>query len=271
MKRTTQKFVLLLTFFLVVTNVVVAQTFRPFTAGKYTASLKGDMLLIGNGILNRYTTTTSPNVPFNGTGVNDINDLFDMRYIDIDGDPTTFSSSSANLIIPTKGTANCYKIAYAALYWGGLYTQANLDNNSVSRTNLNQVKFKPPGGTYTTVTGTTPTFYDSYPNNIYGSGAPGYAYVSYADVTSLLQGLANANGTYTVADLVAGNGKRTSGGWSLYVVYEDPLATAKNITVFDGFSTVKNTETLKIPIVGFQTIPVGPVLAKFAFSALEGH
>ncbi|MFD2908542.1 T9SS type B sorting domain-containing protein [Flavobacterium ardleyense] len=268
MKRTTQKFLFLLSFFVLVTNTIVAQNAVPFTA-KYNASLKGDMLLIGNGILNRKTTTDNPNVAYNGT---DLNDNLDMQYIDIDGDTSTFSSSSANLTIPTLGAGNCYKIAYAALYWGGVYSKANVDaagtaSGDVVKANFNKVKFKLPGGTYTDITGTI--LYDS-PYVATDATNATYSYAGFANVTSLLQGLPDANGTYTVANLIAGKGKRSSGGWSLFIVYEDPLATAKNITSFDGFSGVKGGQSLNIPISGFTTIPFGPVRAKVAFSALEG-
>ena len=261
MKKTTTNLVLIFCLFFLAKNLSFAQNYVPFNV-KYNNSLKGDILQIGNGIVNRNAPPATPNDPFNGTGNNN---SFNMQYIDIDGDPTTFSSSSANLTIPTA-TTDCYRIAYAALYWGGLYSQANINDNTVNRANFNQVKLRLPGSaTYTNITGTV--IYDAYPT-ILSLNQTGY--VSVADVTTLLQGLTNANGTYTVADLIAGNREGSSGGWTLFVVYEDPLATAKNITAFDGFSAVRDTQTLNIPISGFTTIPVGPVRSKIAFAALEG-
>lgn len=263
MKRITPNILFVLTFLLLATNTVVAQNYVPFTP-KYNTSLKGDMLLIGNNILNRSQGTNTPNVPYNGTNNN--NDFSTIDYIDIDGDPATFSSSSADLAIPTIGSANCYRITYAVLYWSGMYKQADVNSGRVNRTNLNTVKLRLPGAaTYTNISGTL--LYDSFPTDL---SAQSKGYVSFADVTTLVQGLANANGTYTVADVIAGSGSNTSAGWSLFVVYEDPLATAKNITVFDGFSAVQGTTTLDIPVSGFTTIPVGPVRAKIAFASLEG-
>src|SRR5690606_17145607 len=86
---------------------------------RYENKLKGDITLIGNNIVNRETDGymdrvctgpwwnrdcenvwvpgTNPNDPYSG---NTANDNLNMQYIDVDGDPSTFSSSSANLSIP---------------------------------------------------------------------------------------------------------------------------------------------------------------------------
>src|SRR5690606_29809944 len=71
--------------------------------------VKGDLVFVANNIVSIDNT----NVAYNG-GVN--NDNQDMQYIDIDGDPTTFSSSSAELNAPS-----CSAVVYAGLYWGGIY------------------------------------------------------------------------------------------------------------------------------------------------------
>ncbi|WP_323032530.1 hypothetical protein, partial [Paracoccus sp. (in: a-proteobacteria)] len=44
-------------------------------------------------------------------------DIVKMKYIDVDDDPATFSSSEATIIDTPKNS----KIKYAALYWCGLY------------------------------------------------------------------------------------------------------------------------------------------------------
>lgn len=237
-----------------------SQNYVPFSGpGRLTPipfneSLKGDMLLIGNSVLNRSTTTDGPNVPYNGTAGNG---SFDMQNIDIDGDASTFNSSSANLTIPAINN-DCYQIKFAMLYWGGLYY------TSQGFSNFGNVKFKLPGSSsYSNLSGTV--IYDA-PYAIAGINN----YVAFFDVTTMLQGLANANGTYTVADVKCGLGSAVAGGWSLFVVYEDPLATAKNITLFDGFSSISGSNTLNIPITGFNSIPVGPVRAQLAFAAIEG-
>ena len=56
---------------------------------RFNQDLKGDIVLIGNNILG------PDNNAFNDNSI--YNHNVDMQYIDIDGDPTTFSSSSADL------------------------------------------------------------------------------------------------------------------------------------------------------------------------------
>lgn len=55
-------------------------------------------------------TTAQNQVPPSGTGQNN---NFTMGYVDVDGDPSTFMSSSDSLNL-----ANCSEITWAGLYWG---------------------------------------------------------------------------------------------------------------------------------------------------------
>ncbi|PVW15887.1 T9SS type B sorting domain-containing protein [Marixanthomonas spongiae] len=233
-----------------------AQNYEPFTP-TYDNNIKGDIMLIGNNILNRDTNSADPNDPYNGT--NNYNSDFDMQYIDIDGDPTTFSSSSAVLEAPSS----CYNIVYAGLYWGAIYQESD-------RSPITNIKLKMPEGGYHDLTGEV--VYDAYGNPIGGDNSTPYA--CYADVTSLVQSLSDPAGTYTVGNVTSSlgyhGGTGLSSGWSLFVVYEDPLLPGKAIVSFDGFSAIGGATTLDVPVAGFRTIPVGPVRAKFAFSALEG-
>ena len=97
-----------------------AQNFVPFTP-RFNQDLKGDIQLIGNNILG------PDNNAFNDGAV--YNHNVDMVYIDIDGDASTFNSSSADLTIPNPG---CYQIIHAGLYWGAVtqgaepFTNVNL-------------------------------------------------------------------------------------------------------------------------------------------------
>ncbi|MCZ8229980.1 SprB repeat-containing protein, partial [Flavobacterium sp.] len=230
---------------------------------RFDRNVKGDQLLIGNNIL------SVNNNDFNDNGV--FNSDVDMQYVDIDGDTGTFSSSSAVLTIPNSNAPGtpCYKIAYAALYWSAIIRDGD---NSLDRTKFTTIKFKTPVGGYNTVTGQL--IYDAI-NQTDGIGASkNRPYACYADVSSLVQPLANANGTYTVANVLSSVGKNgstgLSAGWSLYIVYEDPNLPARSITSYDGFSGIGGATTLDINVTGFRTIPVGPVNASFAFAALEG-
>ena len=143
------KTIFLLGCFLLVNLVSYAQVPVPFTV-RYEQNLKGDMTLISNGIVNRQTNSDGPNVPYNETGnSSEYNDNLNMQYIDIDGDPSTFSSSSASLLLPASG---CNKIVYAGLYWSATYRFNNGfstspgDGDNVRENDFNQVRLKLPGG-----------------------------------------------------------------------------------------------------------------------------
>ena len=231
-----------------------AQNYVPFTP-RFNQDLKGDIILIGNNILG------PDNNAFNNN--NTYNHNVDMQYIDIDSDGSTFSSSSADLDIANP---NCYQIIYAGLYWGAV-TNGNEP--------ITDVKFKGPTGGYNDVTGTI--IYDAN-GTATGNSFP---YSCFADVTTIVTGLASDLGTYTVANVSSAlgetstfdpyNGTGFSAGWSLFVVYEDPTLPGKSITSFDGFSAISSTVNVDIPISGFRTIPApAPVRANFAFATLEG-
>ena len=236
-----------------------AQNFVPFTP-RFDQDLKGDIVLIGNNILG------PDNNPFNNNSV--YNHNVDMQYIDIDGDPATFSSSSADLEIPNP---NCYIIKYAGLYWGSVTSGAEPIAN---------IKFKGPTGGYNDITGTL--IFDANGTSV--DGGDSFPYACYADVTAIVTGLTPDLGTYTVANVSSAlgetatfnpyNGTGYSSGWSLLIVYEDPTLPGKSITSFDGFSAISvpgNNPNLDIPISGFRTIPApAPVRANFAFATLEG-
>lgn len=234
-----------------------SQNFMPFTP-RFDADVKGDMLMIGNNILNRNFGINVPNNPYNGT--TNMNADFSMEYIDIDADASTFSSSSADLDIPSE---SCSRIVYAGLYWAATL-------QSGSRTTINTVKLKLPTGDYNDITGQIIYDADTTPIGVEGIKP----YTCYANVTSLITALTNPEGTYTVANVLSSQGTQggvgLSAGWSLFIVYENPTLATKSIVSFDGFSAVGGATTLTLPITGFRTIPSGPVNAKFALSALEG-
>jgi len=252
-------------------NVVSSQNLKPFVR-QFDTQIKGDILVIGNNILNRQETnrqgqiTTSPNTAYNGTG---LNGNFDMRYINIDsGTNGIFSSSSANLTVPNnRAPADpCYRVAYAALYWSATLKGTN-------RANINKVKLKVPNNNnYQDITGTiihdiTTSAGGINPDNT-------QAYACFAEVTNLLSA-SSPNGTYTVANVISSEGSNggtgLSAGWSLFIVYEDSSLPTKAISTFNGFTArAQGGGPNNTVISGFTTIPTGPVQARFAFAALEG-
>jgi uncharacterized repeat protein (TIGR01451 family) len=179
----------------------------------------------------------------NGGGSNDNND-FSMIYVDVDSDGSTFASSSADLALP--GGA---QVLFAGLYWGA-------ESSSGSR---NQVQFRIPGGAYQTVTA----------SEVVVAGAD---YAAFADVTSDVSALGNANGTYWVADLQGTTGFNQNAGWALVVAYEDDGAPLRNLTVFDGYLSINTSAPSSITtnVSGFLTPPTGQVTASVGMVTFEG-
>ncbi|MDN3675436.1 T9SS type B sorting domain-containing protein [Flavobacterium branchiarum] len=267
MKKPTVLKIALFTLILLQSIISHSQNFKDFAPRYNNENLRGDILLIGNSILNRDTSDRrggdGPDVPYTGK---DGNHNFNMKYIDIDGDPDTFNSSSASLALPD---AACSKVVYAGLYWSAV----TRDKTSRPKP-IDKVKFKMPGGSYIDIQGTV--IYDAK-NSVIGSS---YPYASYANVTDYFtkSPRPNPQGVYTVANVSTAEGSNSnsstntglSAGWSLFIVYENATLPAKAITSFDGFSAIDASNNLDIEVSGFKAIKDGPVRAKFAFSALEG-
>ncbi len=259
MKKTTYVNIGLVVLFLLLSLQAFSQNFVPFTP-RFNQDLKGDIVLIGNNILGPDNNAFNDNTVYNHN--------VDMRYIDIDGDASTFSSSSADLVIPDP---SCYRIIHAGLYWGAV------TNGTAPITN---VKFKGPTGGYNDITGTV--IFNANGTSV--DAGDSFPYACYADVTSIVTGLGTDLGTYTVANVSSAegqtdtytpyNGTGHSAGWSLFIVYENPTLPGKSITSFDGFSAISiagGNPALDIPVSGFRTVPApAPVRANFAFATLEG-
>ncbi len=263
-----------------------SQVKNPFDV-RYENELRGDITFIANNIVNRQAngyweyqcvrerrgectrwgyvwvnSYVSPNDPYNETGnSSEYNDDLDMQYIDIDGDASTFSSSSAILTVPNP---DCAIVRYAGLYWSAVFSASN-------RTGFNQLKFKIPGGTYQDLTADEILF-DGAGDADFGYYSP---YACYKDVTSIVAGMADPNGEYFAANIRASSGSSisggVSGGWKMVVVYEDPNLPGKYITTFDGYAGIKSGETVDIPVNGFTTLPAPfPVIAQLGVGTLEG-
>ncbi|MBZ4044771.1 beta strand repeat-containing protein, partial [Flavobacterium hibisci] len=283
-------------------NAQLGKAFSPRLSGG-SIKVKGDVVLIGNTVVNRVNTsprfspsapqngvtytgtvtnlatlTSEANVPFNGNGNN--NDYF-IEYSDIDNDGSTFSSTSADLLINNS----CKKIVFAGLYWSAIYPYERSTNTGTKYDGSKRIedwkniKFKLPVGGYQNITADEVIF-DGYNYTNVQNSFKDSPYVCFKNVTTLLQGLANADGTYTVANVRASRGKRNgggAGGWTLVVVYESPTLSSKFISVFDGYAGVNPDSgagylpSIDFPVNGFQTLPLGfPVNAKIGVGALEG-
>ena len=230
-------------------------------------SIKGDFTIIGN-----------TNLSLSNYDVHELNSNNSMIYVDVDGNPTTFNSSSANLTFSDENGAisACSKIVFAGLYWTGRASNgANspdtfdvIKNGQTKTFNKRKVQLKgPSASTYTEITAGTNDIYYPQTND-------GYMYSAYAEITDYVR--TNGVGEYTVADmaLVEGNGGGTGyyGGWGIVVVYENSKMKWRDITVFDGHAYVQGSTSVshQIPISGFNAVQSGPVNIKLGVMAGEG-
>lgn len=220
-----------------------AQVVRAFTP-RFTTNQPGDITLIGNTIMTCSGGGGGPNSCANGrngTGNNVNNNDFNMVYVDVDGDGTTFSSSSADLALPPGAT-----VLWAGLYWGGY-------SNNAAR---NTVRFLTPASGYVSLTATQ-------------TDASGRAYKCFVDVTARVQ--AGMSGTYRAANVRSTpNQTNVHGGWALVVVYGLASEPPRNLVVYDGYALVSGTTSVNINVSGFVTPPAGAVNSKLGVVTWEG-
>lgn len=233
--------------------------------------LKGNSALIGNNIVSAYSKKS-----FNdGTK---LNDLLKQRYVDIDDDNSTFSSSQASLKIPENS-----KIKYAVLYWSAIYpynfgkteivklktkrkhiTYVGDDKRDLS---FNNVLFKTPNNNYKTIKGNI--IFNGSNSEKFGDTKP---YGCYADVTSMLQNTKTPSGNYTLANVKAAQGLvpgGCAGGWLLYVIYENETESPRYFTTYNGFLDVFK-KPVDIHFRNFKSPEEGGIKTSLLLGALEG-
>ena len=110
MKKPTYSNVLFAILMLLLSVQLFSQNLVPFSP-RYDQAIKGDILQIGNSNVGIHVSD-----PYNGTNTNDVLDA--AVFVDIDGDPSTFNSSTADLDVPND--VSCYRIVYAGLYWSAV-------------------------------------------------------------------------------------------------------------------------------------------------------
>ncbi|WP_210607808.1 tandem-95 repeat protein [Priestia flexa] len=165
------------------------------------------------------------------------------------------NASSAVLRLPATTT----RVLYAELIWGGLYTSTD---ENVSAFIDNSITFRTPSGSFTIApdTATRSTLTTS----------PNFFYVRSANVTNLITGA----GTYTALGVpgTQGNLDNTlnSAGWTLAVVYEDPLQRSRNLSLFVGAELTSSAGTSTATVSGFGTPVTGAVNGRLLVSSIEG-
>ena len=245
----------------------VQQGFTP----RFSDVVNGDFITIANNTVSNTATGSY-------TGTNDNHD-FTTVFVDIDADPTTFNSSSANFTNPSP-SSSCLTIRKAYLYWVAAdkeYNGSTGNGGSEPIWNFNEVKLMLPGsGTYNTI---------AADEVIYQGRASHFVndpYVCVKDITTDVQALASPYGTFQVANVKgtegtlrehggAGGITGTSGGWQIVFVYESPELVSRNITLFDGYANVTLSQNqFNVDFNGFQTVSNGAVNSNLLIGSLEG-
>lgn len=230
-----------------------AQIIRPFNS-RFSVNTNGDIALAGN-----ITTHCPPTDPLtaatgacltarnNGNGRN--ND-FTMAYVNIDPGAGRFSSSRAFLNIPPSST-----ILWAGLYWGGSAAAATAGRNTM--------QLRTPAGTgYNSITASQFDFFAT-------GGSIGDTYAAFRDVTTLVQ--AGGAGDYYGANVVTSTGPTNKyGGWALFVVFQNNTLPLRNLSVFDGYIHVNNTNPVNVPVSGFLTPFSGPIVTRLGVLSFDG-
>lgn len=237
----------------VLASASVARADRAFTP-RFSLNTAGDLTLAAN------TLMTCPAADAKcgpaQRGANASNNSFAMGYVDVDGDPATFDSSSAGLTLPANAT-----VVFAGLYWGANTSAGDKGAAARDPAARGRVQFSVPGGAPQPVTATT--------LDTGSARSQREAYQGFADVTA--QVAAAGPGNYTVANVQAGTGLDRYAGWSLVVAYQLAGAPPRNLTVFDGFVTINDGDPPReVPISGFTTPKRGSVDSRVGFVAYEG-
>lgn len=248
---------------------VVSNSGRNFTL-RYSNNINGQITIAANTLMQCPTATPDPAVNSGcagaraGTNARN-NNTFDMGWLDVDSDPSTFDSSQATLNLPSDGV-----VLFAGLYWTGIqkkgeaitgangYVGVPLPPPNASA--IGQVKFKlPDSSAYQTITAA---------NVDLGPISVGSGYGAFADVTELVTEA--GPGIYTVADVQTGTGGNTAAGWSLVVAYGDQAEPLRNLSVFDGLKVVSGSSAIDIALSGFKTPSAGTVRTTIGVVAAEG-
>jgi len=190
------------------------------------------------------------------------NDDENMQFADVDDNPLTKNSTSAQLILP----AGTNTIKYARLYWGG-----RINNSAVTAVadTLRKVKIKVGAGNYSNILAAA-TSVDKFAIN--GSET---VYQAYSDITAYVQ--ASGAGTYTVADIPATPGSVDGGGkfagWSIVIAYENPASLLNSIRIYHGyyqvFTTNNNPATISV-VLGGMNVPNNSLAAGDAVMSVMG-
>lgn len=250
-----------------VASAVVPGGQRDFTL-RYTNNVNGQIVMAGNTLMRCPTDTADGSINrscerTNAGTLAGNNNAYDMQWVDVDGDPSTFDSSSADLSLPGR-------VLFAGLYWTGVQKKglvitgangyAGVPLAAPDESAIGTVKLRAPGS----------LSYRSVDASQIDTGpiANSSGYTAFADITPVVAGA--GSGTYTVADVQTGTGGNMGAGWTIVVAYADPSEPLRNLSVFDGLKVVSSSKPLSITLSGFKTPTAGTVRTTVGVVAAEG-
>ena len=264
-----------------------------------TRNVNGNFAVAGNTI----TCLTANTSGYGGTchGQNDYqfetSNRLVNKFIDIDGDNSTWNSTSSNITLPaaTYQQNNGNGILWAGLFWQGRFStdtgyvmRYGIENGAsydliemgknapaynagdtinIETLDANQIKLKVDNGSYQ----------DVQANELFSfSSSNGVTYAAHADVTYILRNanLASGEHTFTVANLTTNEGRESTpglfGGWSLLVIYaENADGDLRNVTAYHGLQLLGDTPTIHIS--GFKLPTEGAVSSQATVFSGEGE
>lgn len=223
---------------------------------KFLTNDTAEVKLIGNTNLSCIASESGCTTTQAGTTSAKRNNDFNMKFIDIDSDSSTFNSSSAKLTLNPDD-----EILWAGLFWGGADGTPNGNSPSLRDANaLNRVKLKIPGNnSYSDITG-----------SLLGrtEGTTTKDYMAFAEITNLVKD--KGAGDFFIANIQLGEGKYFYGGWSISFVIKNSKLPIRNVSVFTGHTRIATDTPVKINLSGFLTPKTGDVRSRIAVVALDG-
>ncbi|WP_199439698.1 hypothetical protein [Umezawaea beigongshangensis] len=227
----------------------------------FDRTVRGDFAMAGNTVTECPPHSVACRRAQNREGEG-LNNHFPMRWADVDGDPATFTSSTALLTIPAGAS-----VVHAELNWGG--------DTGRSRTAPCGRAGRPAGSpreqaVALSVNGTTTrigpgrfALREDEPARL--GPEDGLLYSAHADVTAEFAGLpGGAAAEVGVADVWTPLGRDCVGGWSVVVVWSAADAPSRRVTVHDAhIRTSQRARTVRTPL------QVGPA-ARLGVTAHEG-
>ena len=187
---------------------------------------------------------------------------FDTAWTDTDGDPATFDSASARLVVP-PGAA----VDFAGLYWGGdlgtpdgtgtptcLGAPGGRAQPPPAPRRADTVRLRMAAGAYLTVPAGTL-------DEVAAAGGA-TVYQGFADITALLRQYALGGGPTAVdlgiADVQLAHGPGCAGGWSVVLAYSYPTGTDPAVSPSPDYAPAYRTVTV---LDGLVDLGGGPASA----------